>query len=129
MDATAVVSRLMRRLYNTIGAPLVFRNPSTGAACTITAIDRSASATLDEKGLLVPAVKPCFTVLSSDLAALNIAPEKMVDSTVTFSGQSWRILTISNKPDPSWRVVNGQLKPAPNWQQLGEIMFTMMSAS
>jgi hypothetical protein len=128
MDVQGIIARGMVRLYDDTGSALTFRHPATRISVSLVAVDRSSVSMLfKEKSLDVSAVKPCCTVLNSDLAALNIAPAQMVDMTVAFNGRSFRILSVHDKPDPSFRVMVDQLKPAPNWQGAGETLFIMMA--
>jgi hypothetical protein len=126
MDLTGGTTRMLRMAYKAAATPLAFRSPVNSKPVALAAIDRSAAAVLDEKGLLVAAVKPCCTVLRADLATAGIAPEQMADVNVSFAGKNWRVLSVQDKPDPSWRVTAGQLKPVPNWNALGEVLFTLM---
>jgi hypothetical protein len=127
MDVQGIIARGMAKLYADTGLALTFRHPTTRASVSLAAVDRSSVSMLfKEKSLEVSAVKPCCTVLNSDLAALNVSPAQMVDVSITFNGSSFRILSVHDKPDPSFRVVADQLRPVPNWHTLGEILFVMM---
>jgi hypothetical protein len=128
MDVEMLVSRGMQRLYNDAGSPMTFRHPATRAAISLQAVDRTSATVLTEKSLEIDSIKPCATVRRSDLAALNIAPEKMVDVNVTFAGKTWRILSVHDKPHPSSRMAKDQIRPVWNWRKHGEYLFILMEA-
>jgi hypothetical protein len=128
MDVQGIIARGLAKLYADGGSLMTFRHPTTRAGVSLLAVDRSSVSMLfKEKSLDVSAVKPCCTVLNSDLAALNLTPAQMVDATVAFNGRSFRVLSVHDKPDPSFRVMIDQLKPTPNWQGVGETLFIMMA--
>ena len=130
MDVQAATQRLLRRNYNMLGSAFAFRHPTTAKAVSLLAIDRtSAAIVVGEKAIQVTTVKPCVTVLSADLAALNIDPSLMIDVIATFNGNSFRVMTATDKPDPAAHLKKDTLRPVPNWQTLGEILFILMDAS
>jgi hypothetical protein len=126
MDVQGITARIMARFYADAGLALTFRHPTTRANVSLVAVDRSSVTIIKDEALEVSAVKPCCTVLSADLAALNVSPAQMADVPISLAGIAYRILSVHDKPDPSFRVVADQLKPVPNWQARGEILFVLM---
>jgi hypothetical protein len=116
----------MAKLYADAGSLMTFRHPTTRTSVSLAAVDRSSVTIIKEDALEVSAVKPCCTVLNSDLAALNVSPAQMADVSISLGGVSYRILSVHDKPDPSFRVVADQLRPTQNWQARGEILFVLM---
>jgi hypothetical protein len=126
MNLANGLSRMLAKLYAAAATPMTFRSPKTQKSVSIQAIDRTSLLVESLQSLKFGNLKLVCTVLSADLAALGLADSDMIDATVTFAGNSLRILAAREKPDPSWRVVNNQFKPVPNWGTNGEIIFELM---
>ena len=129
MNLANGVSRMLARLYAAAATPMTFRSPKNQRTVSIQAIDRTSLLVESLQSLKFGNLKMVATVRASDLAALNLASSDMIDATVTFDGQSLRILSARDKPDPSWRIVNNHFKPVPNWGTNGEIIFELMDLS
>lgn len=87
-------------IYATLGvsATLTIVDPSDDFDLTV--IDKTGGVEVGEN-VEVPTIKPCAAIRISDLTALGLSKDDLIDGTLTFNGSSWTITNVVPKPVPN----------------------------
>lgn len=66
----------------------------------IIGLDKSGGVEVASNSVEVPTVKPACIIRMADLIELDLAPEDLIEATLSLNGVSWRVVSYFPKPSP-----------------------------
>lgn len=98
---------ILTPIYRSFGADAVLT--VNQATYDIRVIDQTSGIEVEAGGMSMPSIRPVACIRASDLAALSLTEEGILDATVAFNGSTWTVKNIREKPGAGGRA-SGELQ-------------------
>lgn len=88
--------------FTVLGVPAILVLVGGGSSETfdITVIDKTSGVNTGV-AVEVPTILPCAAIRKTDLAALGLSKDDILDGTLTFNNFTWTISNVKPEPNPS----------------------------
>jgi hypothetical protein len=89
---------LFAPIYKTLGVPITFILVNT-SVIEVLGLDKTGGVEVSE-GISLQTIRPAAVLRMADLAAIDVAPDELMDAVCSINGESWKVKSYYPRPSP-----------------------------